>query len=129
MYLPVPSEIAAWVTIFNFEQYVSFGQISPRYQVAGSNELFVGSAQAWGGFSATSAFNFSASKYRPAVAACTCIHWNEFHHSRPRSGGPPPPMSECTPGNHNSRTSCVGAGRSEEHTSELQSPMYLVCRI
>src|SRR5437879_7683619 len=23
----------------------------------------------------------------------------------------------------------LGAGRSEEHTSELQSPMYLVCRL
>src|SRR5437879_8602881 len=28
-----------------------------------------------------------------------------------------------------SRGSCRTSGRSEEHTSELQSPMYLVCRL
>src|SRR5437764_11669841 len=33
-------------------------------------------------------------------------------------GGPPPPP-----------TASVAPGRSEEHTSELQSPMYLVCRL
>src|SRR5437763_8188385 len=27
------------------------------------------------------------------------------------------------------RSAAVAAGRSEEHTSELQSPMYLVCRL
>src|SRR5436189_2347984 len=27
------------------------------------------------------------------------------------------------------RLGCGGADRSEEHTSELQSPMYLVCRL
>src|SRR5437764_13031761 len=27
------------------------------------------------------------------------------------------------------RQRCTGAHRSEEHTSELQSPMYLVCRL
>src|SRR6266480_7793560 len=99
--------------IFNFGQYVSFGQISPRYQDAGLNELLMGSAQACEGFSATSAYNFSASKYRPALAACSCIHLNEFHQSRPPFGGTPPPMSECTPGNHNSRTSWPGAGRNK----------------
>src|SRR5208337_2699791 len=34
---------------------------------------------------------------------------------------PPPPPPCCGAG--------AGAGRSEEHTSELQSPMYLVCRL
>src|SRR5437879_11288957 len=27
------------------------------------------------------------------------------------------------------RLACTRSGRSEEHTSELQSPMYLVCRL
>src|SRR5437764_5869112 len=30
---------------------------------------------------------------------------------------------------HGHRADPVHAGRSEEHTSELQSPMYLVCRL
>src|SRR6266516_6414542 len=51
-----------------------------------------------------------------------------------RSGGCPPPAPwwRCSPG----RRSCscspaprVPAGRSEEHTSELQSPYDLVCRL
>src|SRR5437879_6758863 len=33
------------------------------------------------------------------------------------------------PGRHVSRRCAAAAGRSEEHTSELQSPMYLVCRL
>src|SRR5437764_9600878 len=39
------------------------------------------------------------------------------------------------PGSGSSTAACTaterpgGAGRSEEHTSELQSPMYLVCRL
>src|SRR6476469_10875987 len=35
--------------------------------------------------------------------------------------GPWPPARRASP--------CRPAGRSEEHTSELQSPMYLVCRL
>src|SRR5437763_5318158 len=35
-----------------------------------------------------------------------------------------------TPGSHNqTRQSIPHGARSEEHTSELQSPMYLVCRL
>src|SRR5436189_4117294 len=30
---------------------------------------------------------------------------------------------------HAARTASMGTSRSEEHTSELQSPMYLVCRL
>src|SRR5208337_5610407 len=33
------------------------------------------------------------------------------------------------PGQDPSRRAQPGHGRSEEHTSELQSPMYLVCRL
>src|SRR5437764_11229743 len=40
----------------------------------------------------------------------------------PRSPAPPPPRSTVT-------TRAETRTRSEEHTSELQSPMYLVCRL
>src|SRR5437879_9607053 len=35
----------------------------------------------------------------------------------------------CTPAPDRSKTIVVDTIRSEEHTSELQSPMYLVCRL
>src|SRR5437762_4057606 len=41
-----------------------------------------------------------------------------------RSGSAPRPSNRPSP----ARRACP-AGRSEEHTSELQSPMYLVCRL
>src|SRR5437764_6664758 len=41
------------------------------------------------------------------------------------------PPRDVTPGTYESHTVApdAAAGRSEEHTSELQSPMYLVCRL
>src|SRR5437764_6031265 len=45
--------------------------------------------------------------------------------SAPTPSSPPAPISRCTC----SRCTGGSATRSEEHTSELQSPMYLVCRL
>src|SRR5437879_9428224 len=44
----------------------------------------------------------------------------------------PPATRSCSPGAapfEGTHGSAVGSTRSEEHTSELQSPMYLVCRL
>src|SRR5437763_11258269 len=42
-----------------------------------------------------------------------------------RVGPTPSVLADSAPTEHN----CPKLGRSEEHTSELQSPMYLVCRL
>src|SRR5437763_8503633 len=52
----------------------------------------------------------------------------------PVHSGAPPPAARGTPGAHRIPQSAgahrlPGGRRSEEHTSELQSPMYLVCRL
>src|SRR5437762_7557870 len=56
--------------------------------------------------------------------------------ARPRGdrapGGPARPVRDLARGGRGSRASVGGSrarARSEEHTSELQSPMYLVCRL
>src|SRR5437762_5542222 len=52
-----------------------------------------------------------------------------------QAGGSLPMEAPGTSANHSSRSNVVsiarrpGHTRSEEHTSELQSPMYLVCRL
>src|SRR5437762_10389763 len=50
-----------------------------------------------------------------------CLRWTVQESSRPQT---PPRVDLAAP----RRRSGV-CGRSEEHTSELQSPMYLVCRL
>src|SRR5437879_8779082 len=39
------------------------------------------------------------------------------------------PIAELLPGDRHAVEMELGLQRSEEHTSELQSPMYLVCRL
>src|SRR5687767_15248894 len=41
----------------------------------------------------------------------------------------PPARTTCRPSFRPGRTTADGSGRSEEHTSELQSLAYLVCRL
>src|SRR5690348_5235068 len=47
----------------------------------------------------------------------------------PRAAGPSTPGSSRTPAVLRPRRCRPRAGRSEEHTSELQSPVHLVCRL
>src|SRR5437762_6639100 len=48
---------------------------------------------------------------------------------RSRAGSAPERHSLRPPGWHRAETPAGTGVRSEEHTSELQSPMYLVCRL
>src|ERR1017187_10594187 len=65
---------------------------------------------------------------------CTIVHqqsvaWGgEQLHHEPVRGGPPVGV-RVAPGAERDGGEPIPAGRSEEHTSELQSPMYLVCRL
>src|SRR5437762_5439015 len=45
------------------------------------------------------------------------------------SGLPPARRAFSMAGKFTSAATCTSLARSEEHTSELQSPMYLVCRL
>src|SRR3712207_7190286 len=42
---------------------------------------------------------------------------------------PSPPSASCRADSRNACSICVPLNRSEEHTSELQSRQYLVCRL
>src|SRR6266581_2960667 len=55
--------------------------------------------------------------------ATTEIYTLSLHDALPISPSPPDPLD------HRARLPPGGSGRSEEHTSELQSPVHLVCRL
>src|SRR5437762_6516122 len=73
--------------------------------------------------------------------SCVADRWARALGGRPRTGGVPeagrvrPRHARGGPGRCGGRRTARphrgpdGARRSEEHTSELQSPMYLVCRL
>src|SRR3712207_7068939 len=59
----------------------------------------------------------SSSTCRPAPAATSCAITRSSATATPSSGSPPP------------TSATTATPRSEEHTSELQSRQYLVCRL
>src|SRR2546426_12827418 len=64
--------------------------------------------------------------------ATTEIYTLSLHDALPISGGrrcPPAPQRPCAPGPPRRRRKRRPPDRSEEHTSELQSPCNLVCRL
>src|SRR5205823_14771164 len=73
-------------------------------------------------------------KAHPNPIRTRCTHRGPFHfqHGNRRSQGEQPRDSGATNGSVASRLPAQlhgGRGRSEEHTSELQSLAYLVCRL
>src|SRR3712207_7510662 len=59
----------------------------------------------------------------PGTRTCTCWSAPAAWPCLPAPAGPAPPRSSCA------RPPRSGGPRSEEHTSELQSRQYLVCRL
>src|SRR3712207_7752059 len=57
--------------------------------------------------------------------ATTCASWP----NRGASSCAPRSARSSGAGNRTASSACTGARRSEEHTSELQSRQYLVCRL
>src|SRR5437764_10999041 len=77
-------------------------------------------------FPYTTLFRSNPSKAPPMrseSAASGCSRSSTRCSSSRRSGRYEPRPNRAEPGDDD------GVGRSEEHTSELQSPMYLVCRL
>src|SRR5256885_5425252 len=70
-------------------------------------------------FPYTTLFRSAAHEAADSHAACGCALERSGHY---RPGASPEPARDRRGGSH-------GAARSEEHTSELQSPCNLVCRL
>src|SRR5688500_20257790 len=69
------------------------------------------------------------------LTASSAIYILSLHDALPISSSPkpaatlPPPARTIRPPSRQTRTSSLRVRRSEEHTSELQSPCNLVCRL
>src|SRR5260370_25605201 len=81
--------------------------------------------------SSTAAFNFtSLPRRQPPSAVTTSLHCASLMRSTSAVLEKPPKTTECVaPMRAHASIEIANSGRSEEHTSELQSHLNLVCRL